>query len=653
MIHQVFCVIFFALNSFFGVSLPYNLYKMITYLQVEGLSKSFGDIVLFKDITFSVGKDQKTALIAKNGAGKSTMLDIIARRQSADTGSVVFKNDLKIGYLMQDPKLNDDFTVRQQIYSAENQKARVVKNYEDALEQGNREAIERAQAEMDAADAWQYESDMKQILGKLRINDLDALIGNLSGGQKKRIALADALIEQPDFLILDEPTNHLDTDMTEWLENYLKTTRTTLLMVTHDRYFHDNVCDNIIEIDNNQIFTYSGNYSYYLNKREERIANFAAALDKANNLLRREADWVSRMPKARGGKAKYRIDNFYKLKEFASQRIDTRKADFNVGIANRLGGKVLEIKNLCKSYGDKVLIDDFSYSFTKNQKIGICGHNGCGKSTLLDIIVGDVQPDSGTAEFGETVVLGYYRQKGIQYEENQRVIDIIKDIAEVVVFGDGRKLSASQFLEYFLFPTKMHYSLVEKLSGGEKRRLYLMTVLMKNPNFLILDEPTNDLDIITLNVLEDYLASFAGCLIVVSHDRYFLDKVAESMFVFEGDGKIKNFPGNYTVYITQKEEDEQNKTPEPADEPKNEKYQREKRKKNFTYKLSQEYDAITAEIEQLTNEKQEIERSLSGEVTDIEQISKLSDRMDTVIKLLDEKETRWLELEEIKESDLQ
>lgn len=624
---------------------------MITYLQVENLSKSFGDIVLFKDITFSVGKDSKTALIAKNGAGKSTMLDIIARRQSADSGSVVFKNDLKIGYLRQDPELNDNLTVREQIFSSDNALSKVLQKYDSAIASGDHSLIEQAQAEMDSADAWKYESDMKQILGKLRINDLDIQIAKLSGGQKKRIALADTLIERPDFLILDEPTNHLDTDMIEWLENYLQNTRTTLLMVTHDRYFLDNVCDNIIEIDNNQIYSYTGNYSYYLKKREERLANMAAAIDKANNLLRREQEWISRMPKARGGKAKYRIDSFYKLKEAASQRIDTRKADFTVGTANRLGNKVLEIKNLSKSFGDKQLIKDFTYSFKRNEKIGICGHNGCGKTTLLDIIMGKTQPDSGSVELGETVVPGYYRQKGIEYKDGQRVIDIIKDIAEVVILGDGRKLSASQFLEYFLFPPKMHYTLVEKLSGGEKRRLYLMTVLIKNPNFLILDEPTNDLDIITLNVLEDYLSCFAGCLLVVSHDRYFLDKVVDTVFVFEAGGTIRNFPGNYTVYITQKEDEANNAQQNTENQTKTPAYQRERRKKNFTYKLAQEYESVSAEIEKLNAEKQEIEQKLSGEITDIEEINKLSSRMEAIATLLDEKETRWLELEDIKESD--
>ena len=623
---------------------------MITYLQVDNLSKSFGDIVLFESITFSVGKDQKVALIAKNGAGKSTMLDIIAGKQSADTGSVVFKNDLKIGYLRQDPTLDNNITVRQHIFSSENKLSKVLQQYEAALATGDHNIIGKAQADMDAADAWKYESDMKQILGKLRINDLDIEIGKLSGGQKKRIALAESLIEQPDLLILDEPTNHLDTDMIEWLENYLKTTRTTLLMVTHDRYFLDNVCDNIIEIDNNRIYSYSGNYSYYLSKREERMANLAANIDKANNLLRKESEWISRMPKARGGKAKYRIDSFYKLKEVASQRIETKSIDFTVGTANRLGNKILDIKNLTKRYGDKTLINNFSYSFKKNDKIGVCGHNGCGKTTLLDIITGKTSPDSGTAEFGETVVAGYYRQSGIEYKENKRVIDIIKDIAEVVILGDGRKLSASQFLEYFLFPPKMHYTLVEKLSGGEKRRLYLMTVLIKNPNFLILDEPTNDLDIITLNVLEDYLAGFGGCLLVVSHDRYFLDKVVDTMFVFEENGNIRNIPGNYTVYATLKEDEEkESSTLEPIQ--KAQPPQRERQKKNFTYKLAQEYEAVSAEIERLNAEKNDIEQKLSGEITDINEITKLSERMEIITAQLDEKETRWLELEEIKYSD--
>ncbi len=629
---------------------------MITYLQVENLSKSFGDHVLFENISFSVMKDQKTALIAKNGAGKSTLLNIIGKKDTPDTGNVVFRNGISIGYLTQDPELNNDFTVREQIFSVSNRLAQIVNQYETALLSGDHEKIANAQALMDSSNAWDYESDMKQILGKLRINDLDQKIGTLSGGQKKRIALADVLIEHPDFLILDEPTNHLDTDMTEWLEKYLHDTRTTLLMVTHDRYFLDNVCDFIIEIDDNTVYNYTGNYTYYLRKRDERLQNLSAALTKANNLLRKEADWISRMPKARGGKAKYRIDNFYKLKEFASQRIENKKVEIATGSAHRLGNKVLEIKNLCKSFGDRKLIDDFTYSFQKTDKIGICGHNGCGKSTLLNIIMGKLNPDSGTAEFGETVFPGYYEQTGITYKEDQRVIDIIKDIAEVVILGDGRKLSASQFLEYFLFPPKMHYAPLAKLSGGERRRLYLMTVLMKNPNFLILDEPTNDLDIITLNVLEDYLNAYAGCLIVVSHDRYFLDKVAESLFVFEENGKIRNFPGNYTVYLTQKEDERQAGRQLSADKaisadsPKTD-TRGEKRKKNFTYKLNMEYQQLEKEIAALEAEKSEIESKLSGGTTDMDEITKLSNRINEIINTLDEKEMRWLELEEIKESD--
>ncbi|MCQ2250103.1 MAG: ABC-F family ATP-binding cassette domain-containing protein [Bacteroidales bacterium] len=629
---------------------------MITYLQVENLSKSFGDNVLFENITFSVMKDQKTALIAKNGAGKSTLLNIIGRKESADSGNVVFRNGISVGYLTQDPVLDDNLTVREQIFSVSNRLAQIVSEYEAAMASGNEEQIARTQAMMDSSNAWDYESDMKQILGKLRIHDLDQKIGTLSGGQKKRIALADVLIEHPDFLILDEPTNHLDTDMTEWLEKYLHDTRTTLLMVTHDRYFLDNVCDFIIEIDDNVIYNYTGNYSYYLRKRDERLQNMSAAIDKANNLLRKEQDWISRMPKARGGKAKYRIDNFYKLKEFASKRIENKKVEIATGAAHRLGNKVLEIKNLCKSFGDRKLIDGFTYSFQKTDKIGICGHNGCGKSTLLNIIMGRLAPDSGTAEFGETVFPGYYEQGGISYKEDQRVIDIIKDIAEVVILGDGRKLSASQFLEYFLFPPKMHYAPLAKLSGGERRRLYLMTVLMRNPNFLILDEPTNDLDIITLNVLEDYLNAYAGCLIVVSHDRYFLDKVAESLFVFEGDGKIRNFPGNYTVYLTTKEDEKQAereaaslRKAEAA--PKTDNRNGEKRKKNFTYKLNLEYQALEKEIAELEAEKADIEEKLSGGTQDMDEITKLSTRINEILSALDEKEMRWLELEEIKESD--
>jgi len=598
---------------------------MITYLQVENLTKSFGDNLLFENISFSVMKDQKTALIAKNGAGKSTLLNIIGKKETADSGNVVFKNDISVGYLPQQPVLDKKLSIKEHI----------------AL------SAQKAKSHIHDFEELDYEVQMKQILGKLKIENLEQKISELSGGQQKRIALADVLIERPDMLILDEPTNHLDTFMTEWLEKYLKDTRTTLLMVTHDRYFLDNVCDNIIEIDNNKTYSYTGNYSYYLRKRQERIENFNAAITKANNILRREADWISRMPKARGGKAKYRIDNFYKLKEFAQSRIDERKVEIATGTAHRLGNKILELKHISKSYGEKTLIKDFSYTFQKNDKIGIVGANGCGKSTLLNIIMNNIKPDSGTAEFGETVVTSYYRQSGIQYDENQKVIDVIKNIAEVIELSDGKKLSASQFLEYFLFEPKMQYSPVAKLSGGEKRRLYLMTVLMKNPNFLILDEPTNDLDIITLNVLEDYLNSFSGCLIVVSHDRYFLDKVANSLFVFKENGEIKNFAGNYTVYLTEKEDEK----PSAKEKPQNTDT-REKRKKNFTFKLKTEHQQLEAELDSLNAEKKEIEEKLSGGVSEIEEITKLSKRLEEILALTEEKEMRWLELEEIKESDL-
>ena len=598
---------------------------MITYLQVENLTKSFGDNLLFENISFSVMKDQKTALIAKNGAGKSTLLNIIGKKETADSDNVVFKNDISVGYLPQQPHLEGKLSIKEHI----------------AL------SAKKAQNHLSDFQELDYEVQMKQILGKLKIDDLDKKISELSGGQQKRIALADVLIERPDMLILDEPTNHLDTFMTEWLEKYLKDTRTTLLMVTHDRYFLDNVCDNIIEIDNNKTYSYTGNYSYYLQKRQERIENFNAAITKANNILRREADWISRMPKARGGKAQYIIDNFYKLKEFAQSRIDDKKVEIATGTAHRLGNKILELKHISKSFDGKTLIKDFSYTFQKFDKIGIVGSNGCGKSTLLNIIMHNIEPDSGSAEFGETIVTSYYRQSGIQYDENQKVIDVIKNIAEVIELSDGKRLSASQFLEYFLFEPKMQYSPVAKLSGGEKRRLYLMTVLMKNPNFLILDEPTNDLDIITLNVLEEYLNAFSGCLIVVSHDRYFLDKVANSLFVFKGDGEIKNFPGNYTVYLTEKEDEK----PLAKEKPQNTDT-REKRKKNFTFKLKTEHQQLEAELSALNAEKQEIEAKLSGEVSEIEEITKLSKRLEEILALTEKKEMRWLELEEIKESDL-
>ena len=525
---------------------------MISYLQVDNLSKRFGEQLLFEHISFGVGKGQKVALIAKNGMGKSTLLRIIAGKDSAETGTVIFRNDISIGILEQDPLLEPENTVFEEVFNSEAPILTLIKNYENAVEHNDTAALEHLIPEMDAHSAWDYETTIKQILSELKVGFYDRKISQLSGGQKKRVGLAKVLISNPEFLILDEPTNHLDIEMTEWLEEYLGKSNSTLLMVTHDRYFLDRVCNQIIEIDEFGLFSYSGNYAYYLEKREERIANHNAAVDKARNLLRTEQEWMRRMPQARGHKAQYRIDNFYKLKETASQTVTEKKMELDIK-GQRLGKKILELEHVNKSYDGLCLLKDFSYKFVRGEKIGIVGKNGVGKSTFLNIITQNIEPDSGSISIGETVVYGYYKQSGITFKENDRVIDIVKNISERIDLGNGRIMSASQFLEYFMFTDKQQYSLVEKLSGGERRRLYLLTVLMSNPNFLILDEPTNDLDIVTLNVLEEYLKSFKGCLLIVSHDRFFTDKVVDRIFAFEGNGIVKDFPSNYTIYKNQRE----------------------------------------------------------------------------------------------------
>ena len=619
---------------------------MITYIQVENVSKSFGETLLFSNISFSVLKDQRTVLIAKNGTGKSTLLDILVQKGTPDKGIVVFKNDLRIGYLPQNPEINPDLTVIEQVFSSANDIINAIKLYEQALEQHNSNKLQDAINLMDTLHAWDYEARIKQILDKLQITDFNKKAGLLSGGQKKRVALANALIVEPDLLILDEPTNHLDAEMIEWLEEYLLKSNLTLLMVTHDRYFLDRVCTNIIEIDDNTVFNYSGNYSYYLEKRDERIRSTMLGIEKANNLMRTELEWMRRMPKARTGKAKYRIDNFYQLKEAASKRINTDKMEINVA-SRRLGSKIMEIFDIGKAFDNKVLISNFSHKFTPGEKIGIIGPNGIGKSTLLNILTGKLNPDSGTIETGTTVHLGYYTQSGISFDENKRVVEVVKEIAEVVTLGDGKSMSVVQFLDYFLFPPSMHYNLVAKLSGGERRRLYLMTILMQNPNFLILDEPTNDFDIMTLNVLEDYLNSFNGCVLVVSHDRYFLDKVVETLFVFNGEGVIRNFPGNYTVYKTYMDEKEMDS--EPATKKSIEKIKAVPKK--FPYKLQKEFEQIEIDINVLNTEKAQLEQKLSEGTVNNNQIIEFSGRISEILQLLENKEMRWLELSELKDEN--
>ena len=620
---------------------------MISFLQVENLSKRFGEQLLFENITFGIGKNQKVALIAKNGMGKSTLLRIIAGKDSADTGTVIFRNDISIGILDQDPELDPENYVFEEVFNSENPTLKLIKTYEQAVKDNDTSALEELIPQMDALAAWDYDTQVKQILSELKVDKYSQRIKELSGGQRKRVGLAKILISNPDFLILDEPTNHLDVEMTEWLEEYLEKTNATLLMVTHDRYFLDRVCDKIIEIDDFGLFAYEGNYSYYLEKRNERIEARNASIDKAKNLLRTEQEWMRRMPQARSHKAQYRIDNFYKLKETASQNTTEQQLELDIK-GQRLGKKILELEHVNKSYGDFCVLRDFSYKFIRGEKIGIIGKNGVGKSTFLNIITRQIEPDSGTIEIGETVVYGYYKQDGISFKEDDRPIDIVKNISEKIDLGNGRVMSASQFLEYFLFPDKLQYSLVAKLSGGERRRLYLLTVLMSNPNFLILDEPTNDLDIMTLNVLEDYLKSFQGCLIIVSHDRFFTDKVVDRVFAFEGNGVVKDFPGNYTQYKNKKEEEELLRKQEEKKIPATPKPVREKEKiRKLTFKERQEMQQLESDMENLNAEKTTLETALNSGTLDTNELVKSSQRIAEIIDLLDKKEMRWLELSEI------
>ncbi|MFA8435187.1 MAG: ABC-F family ATP-binding cassette domain-containing protein [Marinifilaceae bacterium] len=619
---------------------------MISYLQVENLTKSYGDLTLFENISFGVGQGQKIALIAKNGTGKTSLLNIIAGKDSQDSGDVIFRNGIKVGYLEQIPEMDDSNTVINEVFNSPDPVLSVIRDYEKVISSNDQEAMSEILEKMDHFKAWDYEVKVKQILSKLKITNYDQKISQLSGGQKKRVGMAKVLITEPDFLILDEPTNHLDLEMIEWLEEFLKKSKGTLLMVTHDRYFLDRVCNEIIEMDANTIYSYKGNYSYYLEKRAERIEMHNSEVSKAQNLLKTEQEWMRRMPQARGTKAKYRIDAFYELKKKAASGFKEDKMEMDIK-STRLGKKILEFDHLYKSFGDLKILEDFSYKFARGEKIGIIGKNGTGKSTFLNIITQNLDADSGTIEIGETVVYGYYKQDGIKINENERIIDVIKEIAESITMGNNRVMSASQFLEYFLFPPKTQYNLVSKLSGGEKRRLYLMTVLMRNPNFLILDEPTNDLDIMTLNVLEDYLMNFKGCLLIVSHDRYFMDKVVEHLFVFEGNGKIKNFPGNYTIYREAiAEEEKAQKKVEKVVKPKKEKPKSAQPRK-LSFNEKREFEQLEKDLESLNTEKEEIEAAMSTGTLSNEELMKKSQRIQEVIDLIDEKELRWLELSEL------
>lgn len=617
---------------------------MKSFLQIEGLTKSFGDRVLLDNITFGLYEGDKVGLIAKNGTGKTTLLRIIAGLESYDEGKVVFRNDLRVAYLPQLPELDPSLSVIEACLSLSDESTSAIRSYEKAIESGDAEEISSAIHKMDAVGAWDYEERIKQILSQLKITQLNQPVKELSGGQIKRVALAKVIINEPELLILDEPTNHLDVEMIEWLEDYLKRSRISLLMVTHDRYFLDKVCTKIVEIDMRQIYTYEGNYDYYLSKREERISAQDAELAKVKNLLRTELDWMRRQPQARGSKAKYRIDAFYELDKKSKFRRDDSTVELNVK-SSYIGSKIFEANDVCKKFDDLVILKDFNYIFARYEKLGIVGNNGVGKSTFIKLLLGLEKPDSGYFDIGETVKFGYYSQDGIQFNEEEKVIDAVKKIAEVIVFDEKTKYTASQFLQLFLFTPETQQKYIYKLSGGEKRRLYLATVLMKKPNFLILDEPTNDLDIVTLGILEDYLQKFKGCVIVVSHDRFFMDRTVDHLFVFEGNGVIKDFPGNYSDYREWKNLQKEEKAVKKEERPKERENKRDYSAK-MSYKERKEFEALTVDIEKLEEEKRSIEEALSAGTLGVEELTQKSQRISEIIAELEEKEMRWLELSE-------
>lgn len=631
----------------------------MNYLSVENLSKSYGDKVLFNNISFGIGYGEKVALIAKNGTGKTTLMRVIAGKDQGDKGSIVLRKDIKVAVLDQDPQFDLNSSILDVIFAGDSKELKAISEYELSVEavehdpsDNNLNRLHRAQSAMDELNAWDYETRTKQILSKLNIHDLDRTIATLSGGQKKRIALAKVLVQEPHLLIMDEPTNHLDIEMTEWLEGYLGAREDmSLLLVTHDRYFLDRVCNEIIELDNGNLYRYKGNYSYFIEKKAEREFNEASEIDKARNLYRRELEWVRKMPKARTTKSKSRVDAFDDIKAKALQKKNEQKVKMEINMS-RLGGKILELEHVNKAFGDLCVLKDFSYVFKTGEKIGIVGKNGVGKSTFLNMIMGLEKPDNGSIQSGETVVFGYYSQNGMLNADNKRVIEVIKDIAEYIPLKGGAKLTASQLLNQFLFPPEAQYSLVGKLSGGEKRRLYLLTLLIKNPNFLILDEPTNDLDIQTLSTLEEFLVDFQGCLLVVTHDRYFMDRLVDHVFAFEGDGIVKDYPGNYSEYREYLElEKEEEKLSIPVVAEKVEAVPQvatpTSPSKKMTFKEKFEFEQLEKELPVLEKKKAELEAKLAAGIDDTNELMKASQEFDKVNKELDEKSFRWLELSEI------
>ena len=622
----------------------------MNYLSVENLGKNYGERILFESLTFGLSQGDKMALIANNGTGKSSLLKIIASEDIADEGSVTLRKGIRTGYLAQEPNFDNSLTIDELLKQSQTNTNQLIQEYEQALEDFSNDSIlnnrtlEDLTAKMDNANAWDYERRIKQILSKFNINNLSQKVGALSGGQKKRLSLALLLLDEPELLLLDEPTNHLDVDMIEWLEKYLQQQKITLLMVTHDRYFLDRVCNHILELEDGKLYHHTGNYAYFLEKRAEREVVYNTELSKANKLMKKELEWMRKSPKARTTKSKARITNFDNIKEKATNKKVTQELNLEIKMS-RIGGKILELKKIYKSYNQIDILKGFDYTFKKGERIGIVGKNGVGKSTFLNILTGNVTVDSGKVNIGETIVYGYFTQKGIQLKEDRRVIDSLKDIAEVIVMADGKKVSASQMLTHFMFPPKTQHTFVSKLSGGEKRRLYLLMVLMKNPNFLILDEPTNDLDLLTLNKLEEFLLQFSGCLIIVSHDRYFMDKLTDHLFVFKGNGEIKDEYCSYSEYrekqILEEKLIKEQKVKISEDK------SVEKKTNKVSYKDKFEYEQLEKDIEILEKQKQELENELQKEGLSFDDINTKSEELGKIIQSLDDKTLRWLELDEL------
>ncbi|MFB9052924.1 ABC-F family ATP-binding cassette domain-containing protein [Formosa undariae] len=612
----------------------------MNYLTVENIAKSYGELTLFENLSFSIHKDQKVAFVAKNGTGKTSILNILAGLDQADTGQIIFRKDITVSFLPQEPVLDPNLTIEETIFDGDHDILKVIRNYEAALHNTeDADAYQKAFEQMDRYNAWDFETQYKQILSKLKLDNFSQKVSTLSGGQKKRLALANSLINKPDLLILDEPTNHLDLEMIEWLELFFAKENMTLFMVTHDRFFLERVCNEIIELDQGELFNYKGNYSYYLEKKEARVAQEAVEVGKAKQVFKKELDWMRRQPKARTTKSKSRINDFQDIKERAHKRRKDHTVELELNM-ERLGNKIVELHNVKKAFGDKTILDGLTYNFQRGERIGIIGKNGTGKSTFLNILTETTQPDSGTITLGETVKFGYYTQSGIEVKPDQKVIDVVRDFGDYIPLKKGKQISAQQLLERFLFDRKKQYDFVAKLSGGERKRLYLCTVLIQNPNFLILDEPTNDLDIVTLNVLEDFLLDFPGCLLVVTHDRYFMDKIVDHLFVFRGEGVVEDFPGNYSDFRSYED------SPEiaPAEDKKEKKNWKQESSAKLSYNEQKEYNNIESKLKSMAFDKTELEAKFLNPDLSQDKINELSEKLEKLIQEMDEKEARWFEL---------